>query len=187
MTQAVGYMAPERLDEALKNHTFTMGLAGAHLERLVALAEEVRFREDQIIFRAGERSPYLYLLISGSVCLEIRTPVYSVCVQALGPGEAFGWSSLLDQHYTVFQVRARESAVALRLDAEQLSAACRHDPALGAEMFRRLAELLGRRLRATESRLGEFCGISGPAKSGRPPECSSSDLGHRRSAIVRLS
>ena len=33
---------------------------------------------------------------------------YTVSIQALGPGEAFGWSSLLDHHDTLFQVRARE-------------------------------------------------------------------------------
>ena len=187
MTQTVGYMAQERLFEALKTHTFNIGLAESHLERLFPLAEEIRFKEDQTIFRAGERSPYLYLLLSGTVCLEIRTPVYSVCVQALGPGEAFGWSSLLGQHYTAFQVRARESSVALRLDAEQLAAACREDPAFGFEMFRRVAELLARRLRATESRLGEFCGVTGSARAGRPADCSSIDLGRRRRAMVRLS
>src|ERR1017187_524259 len=34
-------------------------------------------------------------------------------------GNAFGWSALLDHHDTLFQVRARESSTALRLDRSE--------------------------------------------------------------------
>lgn len=167
LTHVVGNMAREQVYEALKGQSFTRGLAQAHLAKLASLAQEVNFQEDQTIFRAGQRSGYLYLLLSGYVCIEIKSPVYSICLQALGPGEAFGWSSVIDRHYTVFQVRALQPSIALRMDAEQLMAACREDPEFGFELFGRLLELVASRLRATESRLAEFCGISNPLVSRR--------------------
>jgi CRP-like cAMP-binding protein len=172
LTHVAGHMAQSQHYEALQANAFTRNLAEAHLARLVTLVEPVHFREDQIIFGSGERSPYLYLLTSGCVCLEIRTPVYAVCVQAVGPNEAFGWSSLVDQSYTAFQVRARESSHALRLRADEVMAACREDPAFGFAIYRRLAALIAKRLWATESRLGEFCGVS-PAKTAHLVPCPS--------------
>jgi CRP/FNR family transcriptional regulator, cyclic AMP receptor protein len=91
--------------------------------------------------------------------VEVRTRVCTVCIQALGPGEAFGWSSLLDQHDTLFQVRARERSSALRLDGASLAATCREDAEFAAELLRRTLKLVAGRVQATEARLGELCGV----------------------------
>jgi CRP-like cAMP-binding protein len=169
-------MTQEQVLQTLKVHGFTADMTEAHRAKLVALTDEVHFREDETIFRAGDVLPYLFLLVSGSACLEIRTAVYGVCVQALAPGAAFGWSSLVSQHYSLFQVRARESCLALRLDAERLLAACREDPTLGFEVFRQLAELIASRLRATELKLAEFCGVLTLAPPMRLVNCHESPI-----------
>ena len=85
------------------------------------LAHEVRFEDDQLIFVDGQNSRALYLLIEGSVAVELRTTGFVVCVQALGPGQVFGWSSLLDDQDTLFQVRAREQIRALKINGAELS------------------------------------------------------------------
>ena len=164
-------MAPQQVLEALKTHPFTVGLPESILSKLPGLTRKVAFQQDEVIFRAGERSSYLYLVLSGYVCVEIRTRFYSVCVEAVGPGAAFGWSSLLDHHDTVFQVRAREPSIALCLDAEQLLAACQDNPVLGFELFRRLFGVVAERVKATEARLAEFCGYTSPAKLKRVTTC----------------
>lgn len=162
-------MPREPVYEALKSQPFTRGLAGDDLTKLVAFTRQVTFNEDHVIFQAGERSDQLYLVITGCVCVEVRTPVYAVCVQVVGPGEAFGWSSLLEHHDRVFQVRALGSTTALSIDARKLLAACEEDPKFGLELFRRVLELVAGRVRATEARLGEFCGIASPPKNRRAP------------------
>lgn len=144
---------------ALQNQRFTRGLSAQHLSSLAALARPVTFRQDEVIFRVAERSEYLYLLLSGSVCVEARSPFYAICIAALSPGDAFGWSSLAGRHDTVFQVRAREDTTALCLDSRGLLAACEQDPSLGLEIFRRLSEMVAGRVRALEARLAEFCGL----------------------------
>jgi CRP-like cAMP-binding protein len=131
----------------------------------------VEFDEDEIVFRANEKSRHFCLLLCGSASVQIRTPYYAVCVQTLGPGDAFGWSSLLEEHHTVFEVRAREESSALFLDGSRLAEMCHQDPRLGAEVFRRLAQLMAKRVKATELCLAEFFG-SGTRKDGegnRPP------------------
>lgn len=165
-------VTPDQILRALKRHPFTGELPERFLSMLSALARQVVFQQDEVILRAGYRSPYLYLLVSGGVCVEIRTPFFAVCVEGVGPGEAFGWSSLLDGHDTVFQVRARETSTALRLDAEPLASVCRENPELGFEIFRRLVGLVAERVKATEARLAEFCGVSCGVRPRQAENCS---------------
>jgi len=133
----------------------------ALVKKLASIARHVEFDEDEIVFQAGERSMNFCLLLCGNACVEIRTDYYAICVQNLVPGDAFGWSSLVEgEHHTVFQVRAREASSALFIDGEKLREACFKDPKLGFEIYRRLATVVARRVRASELRLAEFCGSS---------------------------
>ncbi len=152
-------MAVMPLRETLSQHAFTSGLNDSQVAKLAALAHEVSFREDEIVLVAGQQSKHFYLLLEGSVCIEVGTRSYVVWVQILNPGDAFGWSALLDHHDTLFQVRAREPSRALCLDGESLTAALRADSELAAELFRRTLNLVAGRVQATEARLGEMCGV----------------------------
>lgn len=143
--------------ETLQGQVFTQGMPQSLVKRLADMAQEVRFEPDQIVFRSGEESRDFYLVVSGSLSIELSTPVYGVNIQTLAAGDAFGWSALL-KNPTLFQVRAREPSAAIRLDGQRLVQACEKDPRLGAEIFRRLADVVANRLRATEVRLLEFCG-----------------------------
>ena len=155
------------LERSLKTSRITAGLAEQNLAELASMARKVEFEEDQIILLTGQRSTHFYLVLSGSVCVEVRTPVYNLCVQVLGPGEAFGWSSFLGHHDTLFQVRAREACTAACWDAPEISAVCRRNPEFGVDFFRRLLELVAGRVQATESKLAEFCGAHRPARKPR--------------------
>jgi len=101
-------------------------------------------------------------------------PTNAVSVQALLPGEAFGWPSLMQHHDTLFQIRAREETAVIRLDGSRLSQVCEDDPEFGLAFFRRILELVAGRVKATESRLGEFCGIAMSAPSAAPGEAQGS-------------
>jgi CRP-like cAMP-binding protein len=146
----------------LEHASFTVGMAQQHLAKLAALGHDVSFERDQLILPAGRRSKHFYVLLSGSVSVEVRTQVYTVCIQVLRPGEAFGWSSFLNHQDTLFHVRAREPSTGICWDGSRLSAACREDCALGSELFSRLLELVAKRVKATESKLAEFCGVPTP-------------------------
>jgi CRP-like cAMP-binding protein len=147
------------LSQVLRNHAFTRGLGDTQIATLAVLASEVTFEENEFILVDGQRSQSFFLVISGSVSVELRTPSYVVSVQAVGPGEAFGWSSLLEDHDTLFLVRAREHTTALRLDGRALKAACHEDTLLGTEILQRALALVTGRVRATEIRFAEMCGV----------------------------
>jgi CRP-like cAMP-binding protein len=147
------------LVDALSHHNFVAGLGDAQLAKLAALAREVRFEENELVLMTAQHSKNFYLLFTGSVCVEVRSRAYTISIQALGPGDAFGWSSLLDHHDTLFQVRAREASTALCLDGAGLDAAFHSDPELGTQILRRALKLVAGRVQATEAMLGQLCGV----------------------------
>jgi CRP-like cAMP-binding protein len=153
--------------DALSHHKFVAGLTASQLDTLLPLAREVSFEENELILITGQQSKQFYLLLTGSVCVEARTRAYTISIQSLGPGEAFGWSALLDHHDTLFQVRARERCTALCLDGPGLDTAFHTDPELGAEILRRALKLVAGRVQATEVMLGQLCGVRFPPPPAR--------------------
>lgn len=147
------------LGEKLKRHAFTAGLTDAQIGKLANLADEVSFAEDELILVDGQRSRAFYLLLCGSVAVELRSPRYVVCVEALGAGQVFGWSALLENQDTLFQVRARERTRALRFESGPLHEVCQADPVLAAEILYRILQVVAGRVKATEIRFAEMCGI----------------------------
>ena len=155
-TQVVGDM-PQK--QVLKNHAFMQGLSETQIDHLAGIATPVAFEDDEVVLVDGARSNSFYLVLTGSVAVELRTPQFAVRVQALGPGDVFGWSSLLDDQDTLFQVRAREHTTALQMEGATLRACCKSDPALGSEVFHRILRVVAGRVKATEVRFAEMCGI----------------------------
>jgi CRP/FNR family transcriptional regulator, cyclic AMP receptor protein len=124
------------------------------------LCSEVTFQDDDLILKNGQRSEFFYLILTGSASVELRAARFTVCLQALGPGQAFGWSALLDHQDTLFQVRAREPMTALCLHGVDLAQLSRTDPELGAGLLMRILSLVAGRVKATEERFAEMCGVS---------------------------
>ena len=145
--------------QLLRDHAFTHGLTEAQIDCLAGMSHRVVFEDNEVILVDGARSTSFFLVLTGSVVVELRTPQYVVAVQAQGPGNVFGWSALLDDQDTLFQVRARERTTALQIDGAALKAQCMCDPALGAEFFHRILRVVAGRVRATELRFAEMCGV----------------------------
>jgi CRP-like cAMP-binding protein len=147
------------LEDTLRNHAFVRGLADRHIGTLASLSTEVAFAENEVILLDRRQSQYFYLVTSGSVSIELHSPIFTVSVLAVGPGQAFGWSALLEQQETVFQVRAREQTAALRIAGPDLTQACRDDGELGVEIMLRTLRVAAGRIQATEARFAEICGV----------------------------
>ncbi len=142
-------MSPTQLLSMLEAHPFLEGLAPSHLEKLAALAFEVSFEPDQVIFREGDPSSFFYLIISGKVALEIAAPGRVVVIQTVGDGEELGWSSLLDRVNKQFRARSVEEVRALAFDGARVVAACEQDHEFGYIVLRKVLAIVADRLRAT--------------------------------------
>ena len=145
--------------QVLRDHAFTHGLSEAQIDSLAGMARQVAFEDNEVVLVEGARSNSFFLLLTGSVVVELGTPQYVMQVQVLRPGNVFGWSALLDDQETLFRVRARECTTALQIDGATLKAHCRADPAMGAEFLHRILRVVAGRVKATEVRFAEMCGV----------------------------
>ncbi len=137
-----------------------------HLERLAALAEEVEFHRDQVIFREGDRHGMFYLILDGGVGLEIMTARHPVMLQTLHAGDALGWSALLDGDTGAhFQARALTPTRALAFDGAKLRQTCDADPSFGYRMMKALLALVTERLDVTRMQLLDMYATPGGVRA----------------------
>jgi CRP/FNR family transcriptional regulator, cyclic AMP receptor protein len=138
---------------ALESHPFVSDFSPADRTRLAALAREVRFEPDQVIFREGDDYSVFYLLGKGMVALELEVPGHLLRVQTLYAGDVFDWSALLPHAGKHFQARALDAVTALAFEGEQLLATFRADPQFGLTFMLRLMGVVSERLRNTRLQL----------------------------------
>ena len=148
---------------SLRAHPFLEGFRPEHIRKLAALAGPVSFSAGDIIFHEGDASSFFYLLLSGTVALELPTPGRAVRVATLGGGEELGWSSMTCAHEKVFQARALEDVEALAFDGARIHHACEDEAALGYALTRAALNVVARRLHATRLQLVD---VYTPLKAG---------------------
>ncbi len=146
-------MTLENLVNTLREHPFLEGFRPEHIDKLAAMASEVRFGKGEMIFREGDESSFFYLLLSGNVALETTTPGRILRIATLGRGEELGWSSVTPSHSKQFQVRSLEETQALAFDGVRLLHACEEDFRFGYALMGAMLRVVAQRLQSTRLQL----------------------------------
>lgn len=129
------------------------GIDPAHLRTLLSLAQEMNFQQGEVMFQEGDKSSYLYLLVSGDVALELSTASGPYRVQTLSPGDAVGWSAIMMDQHAHFTARALTDVSTVALPGDDVLSLCDHNPEIGYVLMRRLLELIADRLDSTRLQL----------------------------------
>ena len=148
MTTQTGVMG------AFGGHVFLKGLSERHLMLLASGVAPMTYQPGEYLGREGQPATRFFLILSGHVALDIPTPDRGVVpVQAVGPGEALGWSWLVPPHRWRFDCRAVETVQALAFDAEWLREKCEQDHELGYHLLKHLLSVIAGRLSASRLQL----------------------------------
>jgi len=140
--------------ETLKNVRFLHDIGDDHLQWLASLAEVQEVPANAVVFRQGQASPSIYLVVEGNVSLELDLPGRGrVRFQTAGPGELLGWSSLLETGPMIATARTLTPTRLLILNTAQVQALCAHNSEFGHEFVRRTARALAQRLATTRLQL----------------------------------
>lgn len=84
------------------------------LGRVAALTEEVHFEPGETIFRKGEPTDAIYLILSGRVAIEGNGQI----VREMTEKQALGTVAALDRNPAVHTVKAMDAVYALKLNAQ---------------------------------------------------------------------
>lgn len=148
-------MFEPNLGRILADEAFFHGMRTDHLDFIAGCAKNVRFKEDDLLFREGEAADTFFLIREGQVALELKAAGHSkVTIQTAEKGEVVGWSWLVGtNHLWRYSARAMGEIRALAFDGACLRRKCEENHELGYEVVRRVANLIAHRLEATRLQL----------------------------------
>ena len=136
--------------ETLKNIQFLHGFSINHLQHLASLAEIKEFPAGGEVFREGQPTSWVYLVVQGNIVLEINVPTRGTMqFQTVGSGELLGWTPVLGPGPMTATARVQTPSTLLVLNAVQLQAFCADDLSFGFTFMQRIAQVLTSRLSAT--------------------------------------
>lgn len=101
--------------------------------------------ENEIIFHKGDPADNFYILIKGRVMLSLGEEGPSVYI-ARHPGEIIGWSSLIGRDSYSASAKSLEPGILTRINSATFLKIINKDPVSEANIFRKLVEMLGKRL-----------------------------------------
>jgi len=123
-------------------------LSEATRNSLAALAREENHPKGGFLFRAGEPAKNFYILAEGRVRLSIGGAGHISSIVS-GCGEMLGWSSMAGQPAYTASAECLLPVTVWRFDASELARLLESAPADGLLFYKRLAELIGKRLAAS--------------------------------------
>lgn len=141
----------------LRSIELTRNMETGHLKKLAAMAREVEFAADKIIYRRGDTGQAVYLVEDGEVVIEMDVAGKGLMVMnTLGPGQFFGWSSLFPSERKMAWTRTTKITRVIAFDAAQLRAACKNDHELEYAIVRRAAESTANRIKLNRQQLNDL-------------------------------
>ena len=136
--------------ETLKRIQFVQDLSDDHLQRLAEMAEIKEFPADGVVFREGQQSSSVYLVVRGTLALQFNVPTRRMMpFQTAGAGELLGWTPVLGPGPLTATARVLTPSTLVVLDVAQLRSLCAGDPTFGSAFMHHLAWALATRLSAT--------------------------------------
>jgi CRP/FNR family transcriptional regulator, cyclic AMP receptor protein len=149
----------ENLERIIAEHSFFRGMEERHIRFIAGCAKNVRFAEEQFMFREGDPAVDFYFIREGMVAIELMVPHRGrTIVQTVAAGEIVGWSWLVAPYRWHFDGRALLPTRALAFDGKCLLAKCEEDHDLGYEILKRFAHVVSERLEVTRLQLLDLYG-----------------------------
>jgi CRP-like cAMP-binding protein len=117
--------------------------------RIVGEIEDAMVKETYepgaFIFRSGDPSEYLYILLEGRVRLSVGGEGH-VALVVKNSGDAFGWSSLVDRETYTASAECLGATTVGKLRRDVLATIFDRECATGLIFYKRLAKLISHRL-----------------------------------------
>jgi CRP-like cAMP-binding protein len=147
------------LVEEMFDVTTFRGLSEADLQQLAAIAVQMECPAGAILFREGDDSTFIYVLLSGEVSLEVSMrELGTTTIYMAGPGELLGWSPILGHHAMTATARVTTPSRLVSLEVARLNEMIQKDPQFGVAFLKQLALIVSDRLSATRRCLSSVRG-----------------------------
>lgn len=147
-------------EQTLSKCALFLELTPDELALVVGEARQYSVSENHIFFDMGASNESLFVVISGSVCIERPGTETDVELRRLKSGETFGEMSFIDNSRTVAKVRSVERTEVLELNSTDFQRILTEQPALASKLWRNLALDFKRRIAITTDLVDYYADLS---------------------------
>ena len=141
------------------------GLTQDFMNELSNILVEESYGKGTVLFAEGDPAGFLYVLAEGRVRLAIGQQA-EIEHSIANPGDAFGWSSLVDRVAYTARAECVAPSRLIRIEKEQLNKVLTRHPGDAMEFFKRLAAAIGHRLIVVYNAFLESQGAERPESFG---------------------
>jgi len=153
-------MSNEVVDALGRIHLFE-GIAGEGLQRIASIAAEESYRVGDVVFKEGSTGGELYLILDGKVRISREVSgMGEEALAVLGPGDAFGEMSLIDDFPRSADARVHERCRLLVLQKDAMEDLLFLHKDLAYEILWNFVKILSTRLRETNDKM-TFLSVTG--------------------------
>jgi CRP-like cAMP-binding protein len=139
------------------------------LALLARCASQNRFPAGTVLFREGEPTREAYLIASGGVRIQRKTPYGHFSLAALAPGALFGETAFVDRVPRSGSAITTSDSELIALSPEALSAHMERDTRFKLALYWSFWKSLSSKLRQTNENLTQFFSESGKPPNAEPP------------------
>ena len=129
----------------IKEFDLLDGISDDIVEELVTTMETLSYSEGDMVFEEGDPADSFYILESGAADLCMGGCDRTVSIR-LKPGDAFGWSSLVERETYASSVVCDRPCRLYKINKNNIDRVLRQYPATGMLFYKRLAGLVGGRV-----------------------------------------
>ena len=122
------------------------------IQALATLAEEERYKPGEFIFQEDDPAAKLYLLLEGRIEMMVATNAKGTqraMVMTAGPGEIFGWSSLVEPYQLTASAYCATPVRVVAITASGVRALMTMSCSMGYRLMQKACQTASGRLRAT--------------------------------------
>lgn len=118
------------------------------LMEVAALVEEDSVQADSYLLREGESARHIFVVVDGCGVAELALDHGWLSLGLVNPGDAAGWSSLIDGQTYPASVKALTPMRVARIEAKGLELLMNLEPSLGYAVQRQLSSIFYRQYQA---------------------------------------
>lgn len=139
--------------ENLKKIRIFEYLSDAEIKKFIQKAKMIRYPLDYQIIRQGEIQPIVFVLLSGSVNVQMEKGGIISRIATLGEGEVLGETGIFSDMPRTAYVVAAEEVVMLQIERKDFLAYIKSNPYAGNKILMVLIQFLIRRLKEVNQEL----------------------------------
>jgi CRP-like cAMP-binding protein len=129
----------------VKQADFFWGTSMIFVNTVMRNANRIRLKAGDFVFQESDPADFFYVLLKGRIKLSVGDPGQMVYL-INQPGEAFGWSSLINRKLFSATAQCKTASEVIALDRIILQNILDKDPVNAAHFYKGLATTMAERL-----------------------------------------